>query len=120
MTITGRQNLDNRETLKIIVNAIEDKKGKNVEILDISKISVMADYFVIASGSNVNQIDAILDNLQNELHKAGINPRSVEGHSGSGWILLDYEDIIIHIFDDESRSFYDLERIWADSERVTL
>ncbi|MCR5734634.1 MAG: ribosome silencing factor [Lachnospiraceae bacterium] len=112
--------MDNKEILGIIVNAIEDKKGKNVEILDISKISIMADYFVIASGSNTNQIDAILDNLQTELHKAHVPLRSIEGHSGSGWILLDYQDIIIHIFDDESRAFYDLERIWGDSERVTL
>lgn len=99
--------------------ALEDKKAKDVRILDISSVSVLADYFLIASGSSRNQVQAMVDNVQEELHKAGFDPKQVEGYSTANWVLLDYGDIIVHVFDEENRLFYDLERIWRDGELIT-
>ncbi len=109
-----------KDQIKIIIKALEDKKALDICILDISRFSVMADYFLIASGSNKNQIGAIIDEITDKLHKAGITPKHIEGTNDSGWILMDYGDIIIHIFDTKSRAFYDLERIWNDASTVEL
>lgn len=98
--------------------ALEDKKAKDVRILDISAVSVLADYFLIASGSNRNQVQAMVDNVQEKLHEAGFDPKQVEGYQTANWVLLDYGDIIIHIFDEENRLFYDLERIWRDGALI--
>ena len=85
----------------------------------ILKISAVADYFVIADGTNKNQVQAMCDSVEEEMHKAGYSLKSVEGYSQGGWILLDYYDIIVHIFSDEARRFYDIERIWNDAADVT-
>ncbi len=103
---------------KIVVNALEEKKAKDLKLLDISDVSVLADYFVIASGSNHNQVQAMADEVEEMLGKAGFTPKQVEGYQTANWILMDYQDIIIHIFDEENRLFYDLERIWRDGNLV--
>lgn len=103
-----------KEMAKRACQALEDKKAKDVRILDISEVSVLADYFLIASGSNRNQVQAMVDNVEEKLHEAGFSPRQVEGYNTANWVLLDYGDIIIHVFDEENRLFYDLERIWRD------
>lgn len=105
-----------KEMARLAYQAMEDKKARDIRIIDISKISVLADYFLIASGSNKNQVQAMVDNVQEELHKAGFVPKQVEGYNSANWILLDYGDIIIHVFDEENRLFYDLERIWRDGK----
>lgn len=107
-----------KEMAKIACKALEDKKAKDVHILDISEVSVLADYFLIASGTNRNQVQAMVDNVEEELHKAGFSPKQVEGYHTANWILLDYGDIIIHVFDEENRLFYDLERIWRDGTLI--
>lgn len=107
-----------KEMAKIAFEALEDKKAKDIRILDISTISVLADYFLIASGSNKNQVQAMVDNVEEELHKAGFSPKQIEGYQTANWILLDYGDIIIHVFDEENRLFYDLERIWRDGALI--
>lgn len=104
---------------RLAFQALEEKKGRDIQILDISEISVLADYFLIASGSNKNQVQALVDNVQEELHKAGYAPKQIEGYNTASWILLDYGDIIVHIFDEENRLFYDLERIWRDGTKVS-
>ncbi len=104
---------------RLAYQALEEKKGSDIQILDISEISVLADYFLIASGSNRNQVQALVDNVQEELHKAGYAPKQIEGYNTASWILLDYGDIIVHIFDEENRLFYDLERIWRDGTKVS-
>lgn len=109
---------NSKEMAKIAVAALEEKKAKDVKILDISDISVLADYFIIASGSNRNQVQAMADEVQEKLYKAGFESRQVEGYQTANWILMDYQDIIIHIFDEENRLFYDLERIWRDGSLV--
>lgn len=114
------------ETKKIAlmaVNALEDKKAEDIRIIDISRISTIADYFIIADGSNKSQIQAMADNVSEVLGRAGVTVRQIEGYQTANWILMDFQDIIIHIFDRENRLFYDLERIWRDGtliEKETL
>ena len=107
-----------KEMAKKAFEALEDKKAKDIRILDISAVSVLADYFLIASGSNRNQVQAMVDNVEEKLHEAGFDPRQVEGYQTANWVLLDYGDIIIHVFDEENRLFYDLERIWRDGSLI--
>ena len=103
-----------KEMTKLAIAALEDKKANDVRVIDIAGVSVIADYFVIASGSNTNQVQAMADSVREALGRAGHEPRQVEGYGSANWILMDYNDIIVHIFSDESRTFYDLERIWRD------
>lgn len=105
-------------TLRIIVDALEDKKAENIQLIDISEVSSIADYFVITNGANVSQIQALADSVEEKLSMNGIHPRSVEGYNTANWILMDYNDILVHVFDKESRGFYDLERMWRDGKII--
>lgn len=107
-----------KEMVKLAIKALEDKKGENIRIIDIREVSVLADYFIIASGSNANQVQAMTDNVEEILGKAGYEPRQIEGYRSANWILMDYGDIIVHVFCREDRLFYDLERIWRDGKVV--
>ena len=105
------------EGAKIAYAALDDKLAIDIRVLDISKISTLADYFVIASGSNPNQLKAMADSVDENLYKAGYILKHTEGmqnHSRS-WVLMDYGDIVVHLFNKEDREFYDLERIWGDA-----
>ena len=104
------------EMVKLAITALEDKKGEDIRIIDIREVSVLADYFLIASGSNGNQVQAMADTVEDELGKAGYPCKQVEGYQSANWILMDYGDIIVHVFDKEDRLFYDLERIWRDGK----
>ena len=107
-----------KEMARLAVEALEDKKAVDVRILDIGQISTLADYFIIASGNNRNQVQAMADNVDEVLAKAGYQAKQTEGYRNANWILLDYGDVVIHLFDEENRLFYDLERIWRDGEEV--
>ena len=109
-----------KEMARIAYDALSDKKGEDIKIIDITGVSVLADYFIIANGSSDSQVSALVDNVEEELHKAGYPLKQREGRSGSIWILLDFGDIIVHVFDKENRLFYDLERIWKDGRDITL
>ena len=109
-----------REMTKIALRALDDKKARDVKVIDIHEVSVLADYFVIASGSNQNQVQAMVDNVEEMLTKAGYEPKQIEGTRNSSWILMDYGDLIIHVFDEENRLFYDLERIWRDGKVLEM
>lgn len=111
---------DSINMLKTAYKALDDKKAYDIKILDIKKISSIADYMVIADGTNKNQVQAMCDAVTEEMGKAGFLSKSIEGYSEGGWILLDYYDIIIHIFSDEARRFYDIERIWSDGKYVDI
>lgn len=95
---------------------MEDKKGEDIKIIDIENVSVIADYFVICSASNSSQTQALVDNVEEMLFKAGYECRQKEGNRSSTWVLLDYGDVIVHVFSKEDRLFYDLERIWRDGK----
>lgn len=114
--------LDENEKIENLVKtafeAIDDKKGEEIRILDISKVSVIADYFIIAHGNNINQVQSICDEVEQRLGRLGVHAKQVEGYEKANWILMDFGDIIIHVFDKENRLFYDLERIWRDGEVV--
>lgn len=109
-----------KEMAKIAYAALEDKKAEDIRIINIEKVSVLADYFMIASGTNRNQVQAMADNVDEMLHKAGYEMKQIEGYQTANWILMDYGDIIVHVFDTENRLFYDLERIWRDGEFISL
>ena len=108
------------ENSKIAVKALEDKKAEDVKVIDIREISPIADFFIIADGMNQNQIQAMRDAVDEALYKADLKVRQVEGNQSSTWILMDYNDIIIHIFSKEDRLFYDLERIWKDGKEISV
>lgn len=108
-----------KEITKLAIQALEDKKAEDITVIDISEISVLADYFIIASGTNRNQIQAITDNVEEQLGKNGTCVRQIEGYDTANWVLMDFGDIIVHIFDRENRSFYDLERIWRDGKQIS-
>ena len=105
---------------QIACKAIDDKKGQDIKIIDIHNVSVIADYFVIASGTNSNQVQAIVDNVEEQLGRAGFEAKQIEGNRKSSWILMDYGDVIVHVFDEENRLFYDLERIWRDGKVLEM
>lgn len=107
-----------REMAALAVDALEDKKAEDIRIIDIREVSVVADYFIIASGNNRNQIQAFADEIEERLGKAGYPMKSSEGYENANWILLDFGDLLIHLFDKENRLFYDLERIWRDGKQI--
>ena len=106
--------MNSRELTKIVCNALSEKKAIDVKDIDISNVSVLADCFVVASASNQNQLLAMQDEVDRKLYENGIHAKSIEGNRESTWILMDYEDIIVHLFSEEDRLFYNLERIWKD------
>ena len=112
--------MNSKEIARMACEALEDKKALEVKIINIEKVSTLADYFIIASGNNDNQVRAMVDNVDEEMHKIGKNPTHIEGYRSGDWVLMDYEDIIVHVFNKDNRLFYDLERIWRDGKVVEL
>lgn len=112
--------MTSKELAKIAVTALDDKKGEDIKVIDISEVSVLADYFIIAGGSNRSQIQAMADNVDENLSKNGGKLRQIEGYDAGNWVLLDFQDVIVHIFDKENRLFYDLERIWSDGKQIRM
>ena len=106
------------EIARLAIRALEDKKAEEIKTIDISEVSVIADYFIIANGTNRSQIQALSDHVEETLGKAGVPLRQIEGYQNANWVLLDFHEVIIHIFDKENRLFYDLERIWRDGKPV--
>ena len=109
-----------KEMVKLAIEGLEDKKAEDISIIDIQEVSVMADYFIIAGGYNRTQIQALCDNVQEKLGRAGYLAKQTEGYDTANWILIDFGDIIVHIFDKENRLLYDLERIWRDGKRMDI
>lgn len=110
---------ESKKMALIAYEAMEDKKAEDVCAIEIGEISTIADYFVIGSGNSVSQVEAITDNVKEQLHNAGYEPKRVEGARSCGWVLLDFGDIVVHVFSKEDRLFYDLERIWRDGRKVS-
>lgn len=104
----------------LAIEALEDKKAENISLIDISEVSVLADFFLIASGNNKNQVQAMIDSVEEKLGRAGAAPRHVEGYQTGNWVLMDYGDLIVHVFDRQNRLFYDLERIWRDGKQIRV
>lgn len=109
-----------KNIVKIAVEALEEKKAAEVTVIDISNVTCIADYFVIANGENSNQVQALIDNVTEKLGKAGYNYDHIEGYNAAHWVLADYKDVVIHVFSKEDRRFYDIERIWRDGKFVNV
>ena len=110
-----------KEITKLACEALADKKADDIKVIDISEVSSLADYFVIAGGMNRNQVQAMADNVEETLgRKLELSPKQIEGYSSANWVLMDYRDVVIHIFDQENRRFYDLARIWRDGKEVDI
>src|ERR1041385_2134444 len=112
--------LEIRQQVARAVKAIEGKKGEDVVILEMDRNSgAFTDYFIVCSGTNPRQIQAIADDVQKQLADDGQRPNSVEGYNQAEWVLLDYVDFVLHIFSERARQFYDLERLWKSARRLT-
>ena len=107
------------EQIKIVVKALEEKKAGDVRIIEIGDISPIADYFIICDGQNTPQVEAMVDNVKDKLFAEGIEPKRIEGMKNAGWILMDYGDVVVHVFSKQDRLFYDLERVWRDGKTVS-
>jgi ribosome-associated protein len=109
-----------KRKLDIIAKAIDDKKGFNVDILEVGKMTTIAEYFVIASGNSSSQVLSIADEVDTKMSAEGFEPLGTkEGYRSARWIVLDYDDIIVHVFHRDERDYYNLERLWSEFERKT-
>ncbi|MBV9929174.1 MAG: ribosome silencing factor [Acidobacteria bacterium] len=116
---SAEEGLDER--LRLALHAASEKKAHDLVVLDLREVASFTDYFVIASGTNVRQVQAVADAVQEQLRKQlGVKPARVEGYNTAEWVLLDYGDFIFHVFEEKSRRFYDLERLWRDAARVPV
>jgi len=106
------------QAVKAAYKAIDDKFGYDCMILDVSKVSIMADYFMIATANSPNQLKAITDEVEMQLHKLGVRLRHSEGVQTARWILLDFNGLVVHLFCKEDREYYRLERIWGDATEI--
>ena len=106
--------------IKKIVSLIQDKKGYDIKIIDLKGISSLTDYFIICSSDSDPQTRAITNNIKKELSRIKIKPFQVEGLEHMEWILMDYFDIVVHVFKKETREYYDIERLWADAKIKTI
>lgn len=109
---------DLNSRLKTVILAAEDKKAYDIRVLDISDLTSIGDYFIILSGNSQRQVMAIADEIEEKMKEAGYELRNKEGYRNGRWILLDYGDIVVHVFHKEDREFYNLERLWVDAEEV--
>jgi ribosome-associated protein len=107
-----------RDALRLALAAVEDKKAFDVVLLDISRVASFASYFLICSGDSSRQIQAIADEVEKKLKENGIRPNHIEGYRHAEWVLMDYVDLVVHVFSKSARSYYDLERLWRDSKRL--
>ncbi|MGA2330763.1 MAG: ribosome silencing factor [Syntrophales bacterium] len=115
-----KEDIDGKERLLLCINASLKRKAKNLTILNVKEISSFADYFIICSGTSDRQVQSIAASIRENLKEYGIIPLGIEGESLGKWVLMDYEDIIIHVFYDPIREFYDIERLWPDAPRMDV
>ena len=112
--------IDAKELALIISKAADEKKAEDILVMDMQDVTVITDYFVICTGRSGIQVQAITDNIEEKMEEAGIRVNHREGYREAKWVLLDYGSVIVHVFQDEDRAFYDLERLWADAPSFTL
>ena len=112
--------MNSKEMTKLAIAALEEKKAEDIHVIDIIDLSTVADYFIIANGNNRNQVQALIDSVDEALGKAGCVVKQIEGYDTANWVLMDFGDIIVHVFDKENRLFYNLERIWRDGKKIEL
>ncbi|MCR5295465.1 MAG: ribosome silencing factor [Lachnospiraceae bacterium] len=109
---------ESRKLAGIAVKTLDEKLAEDIKVIEIDGISALADYFVLATGRNTNHTEALVDAVEEAGTRAGFEPDHVEGHRNANWTLLDYQGVVIHIFDEEARGFYDLDRLWKDGRMI--
>lgn len=112
--------LSSKEMIAVAVKALDDKKGKDIRVLYTADQTTLADYFVICNGTSNTQVRALADAVEEAMSKAGEEPHHIEGHRGGQWTLLDYSAVVVHVFTEEAREFYSLERLWSDAAPVDV
>lgn len=112
--------MEPRELALTLAKLLDDKKGQDIKVLETGGLTTLADYFVLCTATSNTQIKALSDYCQKELKDRGELPHHVEGHRGGIWVLLDYSSVVVHLFNEEAREFYDLERLWKDALPVDL
>lgn len=115
-----KKNINSQKRVLLCINALLEKRAKDVIILNVKELSAFADYFIICSGTSDRQVRALASSIRENLKKSGIAPLGVEGEKPGQWILMDYDDFIVHIFYEPVRTFYDLERLWSDTPRMEI
>lgn len=109
-----------KETISAIVRTLDAKKAENIRVIGIRDLTIIADYFIIANGTSTTQTKALADEVEFQLKEKGLSPNRVEGYQGANWIILDYADVVVHIFYKETRNYYDLERLWSDGKEADI
>ena len=112
--------MEAKELMENIVKVLDSKKAKDIRAIRIGDLTILGEYFVIATGTSSTQVKMLADEEDYQLGEKGVQPHRVEGYHSENWIILDYTDVIVHIFHEDTREFYDLERLWADGEKVDL
>ena len=112
--------LNSLEAAQLCAGAADNKKAFDILVLDLRKLTTICDYFVICSGSNYTQVGAITEGIGQDLAKAGVHPSHVEGAMGATWVLMDYGDVVVHIFEEQTRIYYSLEKLWGEAPRIVL
>lgn len=108
------------ETARAAAKALSERKGIDIKLIKITNVSSIADYFVIATGSSTTHVKSLADNVEFRLDNMGVSVSHIEGYRSDSWILLDYVDVIVHVFSEEARDYYSLERLWQDGENVDI
>ncbi len=108
------------EKVRKIAKVLSDKKAADIRAIRVRDLTILADYFVFASGTSTTQVRALTEEVEFQLSELGVEPNRVEGRQTNNWLILDYGDVVVHIFHTETRAYYDLERLWSDGEEVDL
>ncbi|MBR4622244.1 MAG: ribosome silencing factor [Ruminococcus sp.] len=109
-----------KQKIETIIKALDSKRAEDIQLIGIKDLTIIADYFVIANGTSSTQTKALADSVEYELKQLGVEPVRQEGYAGANWIILDYNDIVVHVFYKETRDFYNLEKLWQDGEFVDI
>ncbi len=112
--------MTDREMIGVAVKILDEKKGKDIKVLNIADQTTLAEYFIICNGTSNTQVNALADAVEDAMSKHGEEPHHVEGHRGGQWVLLDYSSVVIHVFTNEAREFYSLERLWSDAIQIDI
>ncbi len=112
--------MTDREEYEVAVKALDSKKAKDIKVLKVDDLTILANYFVIASATSTTQVKALADEVEYQLGERGVQPKSIEGYQSKTWICLDYIDVIVHVFLESERDFYQLEHLWADGTPVDI
>lgn len=113
-------NLTEKQRLEIIIKALDSKRAEDIQLIGIKELTIVADHFIIANGTSTTQTKALADEVEFQLKQKGIEPIRTEGYQGASWIVLDYGDIVVHVFNKDMREYYNLERLWQDGEQIDI